>query len=100
MDAATAFVADMTFEELEGDLKTQYAIERAFSIIGEAVKQVDQETRAAHPHIPWRKMAGMRDVIVHGYFAVNLEIIWTTIHLRFPRERELLAKVLQDVKKT
>lgn len=49
-------------------------------------------------------MAGMRDVIVHGYFAVTLEIIWTTIHSRFPRERErereLLAKVLQDVKKT
>lgn len=97
MDAASCFVENMTFEELEGDLRTQYAIERAFSIIGEAVKKVEDEVRASYPAIPWKNMAGMRDVIVHGYFAVNLEIVWTTIRDRFPKERRLLAQVLEDM---
>ena len=85
MDDARRFVEDLTFEELEGDQRTQYALQRTFEIIGEAAKQIDDSVRERHSHIPWRKMAGMRDMIVHEYFAMNLEVVWDTVHEDFPR---------------
>jgi uncharacterized protein with HEPN domain len=78
MDDAQKFVDEVSFEELKRDQRTQYALQRVFEIIGEAVKQIDDSVRARYPHIPWRKMAGMRDLIVHEYFAVNLEVVWST----------------------
>ena len=81
MDDARRFVEYLTFEELEGDQRTQYALQRTFEIIGEAAKQIDDSVRERHSHIPWRKMAGMRDMIVHEYFAVNLEVVWDTVKI-------------------
>jgi uncharacterized protein with HEPN domain len=95
MEAAESFVEDMTFEELEGDQRTQYALQRAFEIIGEVTKQVNDALREQHPEIPWRKMAGMRDMLIHGYFAVDLEIVWDTIHERFPREKLRLQQIME-----
>ena len=95
MDDARRFVEDVTFEELEGDRRTQYALQRTFEIIGEAVKQIDDSVRERHSHIPWRKMAGMRDMIVHEYFAVNLEVVWDTVHKDFPRVYSDLQKAYE-----
>ena len=75
MDAAESFVADMTFEELEDDQRTQYALQRAFEIIGEAAKQIDDATCERYPDVPWLKMAGMRDLLIHKHFAVNLKVV-------------------------
>ena len=63
-------------EAFRRDLKTQDAVIRNVQIIGEASKKVSLETRAAHPEIPWKDMAGMRDRIVHDYFGVSLDIVW------------------------
>ena len=95
MDDARRFVEDVTFEELEGDQRTQYALQRTFEIIGEAAKQIDDSVRERHSHIPWRKMAGMRDMIVHEYFAVNLEVVWDTVHEDFPRVCSDLQKAYE-----
>jgi len=97
MDDARRFAEDVTSEELEGDLRTQYALQRAFEIIGEATKQVDDSIRDRYPDVPWRKMAGMRDVIVHKYFAVNLEVVWDTIYEDFPQIRPRLREILDDL---
>jgi uncharacterized protein with HEPN domain len=75
MSDAESFVEDVSFEGLEEDRRTQYALQRTFEIIGEATKQLDDDLRAQHDEVPWQEMAGMRDVIVHGYFAVNLEVV-------------------------
>lgn len=84
MTNAIDFVEGMSFEDLEDDVRTQWALERAFGIIGEAAKKVDPALREAHPQVPWSQMAGMRDVLVHGYWAVKLELVWDTIHRHFP----------------
>jgi len=64
------------------------AVVRCLEIIGEATKNIPIDYRNNHPEISWRDMAGLRDVIIHGYFSVDLDIIW-----------EIITKDLPDIKK-
>lgn len=76
--------------ELLADVKTQDAVIRNLQVLGEAAKRVSPSTASAHPDVPWRQMAGMRDRVVHDYFGVSLEIVWDVIenHLELV-EREV-----------
>lgn len=63
----------------------QDAVVRNLEIIGEAVKNLPESLTTQHPEIPWKRMAGMRDKMIHEYFGVNLQLVWEVV------ERELLA---------
>ena len=52
---------------------------RNLEVIGEAVKQLSQASRDAHPTVPWKQIAGMRDKMIHEYFGVNLDLVWHAI---------------------
>ena len=97
MRDAQRFVESMTFEELEDDLRTQYAIQRTFEIIGEATKQVESSVRERYSDVPWREMAGIRDILAHRYFAVNLEVVWNAIHDDFPEVQPRLQTILEEL---
>ncbi len=97
MTLASSFIEGMTFDDFVLDLKTQYAVERAFTILGEAVRHVPESIRIHYPEIPWRNISGMRNVIIHEYPEVILETVWTTVRDRFPRERPLLERVLREL---
>jgi len=58
------------------DRKTQLSVLYSLAVIGEAVKQLSEGFRVRHPEMPWRQIAGMRDVVVHGYRYVDLEQTW------------------------
>ncbi len=66
-------------EQFDADTMVQDAVIRNLEIIGEAVKQVSQDTRDLQPHIPWKQIAGMRDVLIHHYFGVKLETVWEVV---------------------
>lgn len=62
--------------------------------MGEAVKRVSPEMQAAHPEIPWADLAGFRDVLIHQYFRVDLEIVWALIERRVAELRSDVARLL------
>ncbi|PKQ05690.1 MAG: DUF86 domain-containing protein [Alphaproteobacteria bacterium HGW-Alphaproteobacteria-11] len=73
-----SFVQGLSFDDFSADMKTQYAVARALEIIGEATKRIPEDIRNSNPHIPWRKMAGMRDVLTHEYEGVSASILYHT----------------------
>ncbi|GAC1475186.1 MAG: DUF86 domain-containing protein [Isosphaeraceae bacterium] len=82
---AVRFAAGKSREDLESDLMLQFALVRALEIIGEAAARLTEENRAAHPEIPWINIIGMRNRLAHGYFDVDLDIVWRTVSVSLPR---------------
>ncbi len=76
------------------DPKTQDAVVRNIEVIGEAVRGLSEAMRRAHPAVPWSKIAGTRDRVIHGYFNVDLEIIWEIVETELPGLREKIAGIL------
>ena len=76
------------------DAMVQDAVLRNFSIIGEAAKRLDDGYRTAHPEIPWRALAGLRDVLIHQYEGVDLERVWPIVERELPNLREAIAALL------
>jgi uncharacterized protein with HEPN domain len=70
------FLDGVSEEEFHENVEKQDAVLRRLEIIGEAVKHLPEEIREKHPDVPWRQIAGMRDIIIHEYFGVTLEMIW------------------------
>lgn len=66
-------------------------------MIGEALRHVRDDVRAAHPEVPWREIAGMRNWIAHDYFGVDRDLIWQTVTDEFPNLRLLLHRALADL---
>ena len=90
------FVEDMSFDAFCDDDKTLSAVIRKFEVIGEAAKGIPEEIRHKNQNIPWREMAGMRDRLIHAYFAVDAELIWHTIQKRLPEVKQLITQILED----
>jgi len=84
MERIIAYTTDLSYEQFLNDSKTQDAVIRNLQVIGEAAKKLSIPVRRANPYIPWREMAGMRDKIVHDYFGVNYEIVWTVARDQLP----------------
>jgi uncharacterized protein with HEPN domain len=93
---AEHFVKGQDFESFVANDEKVFAVIRALEIIGEAAKQVPDDVRARYPDVPWREMAGLRDVLIHQYFGVQLNRIWTTLHEDLPRVRDSVQRILSD----
>ena len=76
---AVSFARGRSRENLAADRMLLFSLERAVEIIGEAASKVSDEFRSAHPDIPWADIVGMRHRLIHAYFDVNLDIVWTTV---------------------
>lgn len=87
---------NVTKAKFLNDRSTQDAIMRRLEIIGEAVKNLPAAYRAKHPSIPWKKISGMRDILIHEYFAVDLSLTWKVVKSELPIIKKKLSKILSS----
>ena len=79
------------------NVQAQDAVLRRLEVIGEAVKGIPPEVRSKYPEIAWREIAGLRDVLIHGYFGVKLERIWKVVEQDLPELKTRMNLVQQDL---
>ncbi|MEM1586629.1 MAG: DUF86 domain-containing protein [Candidatus Bathyarchaeia archaeon] len=91
------FTRNMDFEDFARDRKTINAVIRSIEVIGEAVKHIPKLIRDKYPSIPWRKMAGMRDKLIHEYFGIDIKILWKTIKKDIPPLKPLIQNILESL---
>lgn len=84
------FLQGMTYESFASDKKTVNAVIRSLEVLGEAAKHLPTSFRKKHPDIPWSKMAGMRDVLIHDYMGVDLKTVWKVTQERLPEIKPLI----------
>jgi len=89
------FIQGMSFEEFAADKKTVNAVIRSLEVLGEATKHIPAAFRHKHVDIPWSRMAGMRDVLIHDYMGVDLMTVWKVAQERLPEIRPLIADLVQ-----
>lgn len=90
------YTESMVYQDFVSDDKTKDAVERNFEIIGEAVKNLPLDYRDRNLHIPFKQIAGMRDKLIHDYFGVDYEILWTTIKNRLPQFKFDVENLIQQ----
>jgi len=91
------FIKDLDFKNFKKDDKTKFAVIRALEIIGEATKHIPEEVRIKYPEVPWREMAGMRDVLAHDYFGIDEETVWLTAKEKTPQLIQSIKKILAEI---
>jgi uncharacterized protein with HEPN domain len=73
------YTAGLSFEQFSTDAKVVDAVTRNLEVIGEAVRNIPGEVREKHASIEWRKIAGLRDILIHAYFGIDVEILWDIV---------------------
>lgn len=99
IDRATSYVAGMDRAAFEADLRTQDAVMRSIEIIGEAAQRArsaDPGFAKRHAQVPWDQIYGMRNRIIHDYFAVDLDVVWQTLQRDLPALRTQVRALLPD----
>ncbi len=91
-----SYTKEMSYQVFASDRRTQDAVIRNFEIIGEAVKNLPDDFKNRYPSVAWKQVAGLRDILAHGYFRVDYEIVWGIISDRIPGFKKDIAKILRE----
>jgi len=77
-----------------GIVLIQDGVVRNLEIIGEAVKNIPEDIKRNNPDVEWRKIAGLRDILVHAYFGIDVEVVWDIVKNKVPELKEKIEKIL------
>ena len=97
LESIEKFVEDMEFEEFQSDDKTTSAVIRKFEIVGEATKNLPDRIIEKYTYVPWQRMAGMRNKLIHGYFGIDYKLVWESIKIEIPKVLPKIKEVLDDI---
>ncbi len=92
------YVKNMTISDFQKDELVVDAVVRNFEIMGEASKNIPLSIRRSYPDIPWSQMSGMRDILVHEYFGVDVKILWHTTQTYLPPLKKQILTLLEEEK--
>lgn len=91
------YTTGLTFKRLKRDALVSDAIVRNLEIIGEASKNIPRRIREKYPDIEWRKICGLRDILVHEYFGIDIQILWDIIKNKLPDLKKKITRVLKSI---
>lgn len=92
------YTENKTISNFIKSVQLQDSIIRRIEIIGEAVKNVPDDVKNKYPEVPWKKIAGMRDVLIHEYFGIDLELTWEVVQKDIPDLKSEILKIKHDLK--
>jgi uncharacterized protein with HEPN domain len=95
-----AYTKGLSKEDFLNDRKTQQAVILNIQIVGEAATRLGEcapEVVARHPEVDWKGMRGMRNRLAHGYFEINLDVVWDTVQLSLPALEERVRGMLREL---
>ena len=95
-EKVTRYTAAMTSETFRGDDKTIDAVVRNLEVIGEAAKKIPEDLRLQMSNVDWQRIAGLRDVLIHQYFGIDLDIVWDVVRTKVPALRASVVAFLGE----
>lgn len=99
-ESAEEFIENISFEEFESDKKTVFAVIRALEIVGEALNNIPDEIKDKYKSIPWYKIRGFRNTVIHEYFGIDKRIVWDTVKLNIPFLKKIVNLMLADIEES
>lgn len=93
-DKALSFVQGLDADSFAQKEETMFAVIRALEIVGEAAKHIPSTIRKKYPQVPWQKIAGTRDKLIHAYFDIHSDRLWVTVKNDLPPLRRALLEIL------
>ena len=91
------FIGKKSYAKFVNDEKTIYAVTRSLEIIGEATNNIPEDIKNNYSYIPWNKISGMRNKLIHEYFGVDIETLWNTIKNRLPEIKTPIEEILKNL---
>ncbi|MBI3032324.1 DUF86 domain-containing protein [Candidatus Woesearchaeota archaeon] len=90
------FTNDISPNEFLNNVEKQFAVIKGIEIIGEAIKNIPLEIREKHPQVPWKEITGTRDIMIHAYFTVDLNLVWKIVEIHLPVLKQAIQNILKD----